>query len=71
MCTEFIQLFIQRKTGGLGRDFKEHAARLTEIDGTKISAVNYWCDVVAKIDELLAPLEVFRFALCSKRNVMH
>ena len=71
MRAEFFQLFIQRKTGWLGCDFKQHAARLAEIDGMKISAIDYWRDVVAKIDEMLAPLELFSLVLRSKRNVMH
>ena len=71
MRTEFFHFFVQRKTGRLGRDFEQHAAGLAEIDGMKISAVDYWRDVVAKIDEMLAPLELFRLVLRSKRNVMY
>src|SRR4030095_1176761 len=71
MCTEFVQFFIQRKTGGLGRDFEQHAAGFTEINGMKISAIDYWRDVVAKIDEMLAPLDLFGLVLRSKRNMMH
>ena len=71
MCAEFVQFFIQRKTGRLGRDFKQHAAGFAEINGMKISAIDYWRDVVAKIDKMLAPLELFGLVLRSKRNVMH
>ena len=71
MRAEFVQFFVQRKTGRLSRDFKQHAAGFAEINGMKISAIDYWRDVVAKIDEMLAPLELFRLVLRSKRNVMH
>ena len=71
MRAEFIQFLIQRETGRLGRDFEQHAARFTEINGMKISAIDYWRDVVAKFDEMLAPLELFGLVFRSKRNVMH
>ena len=71
MRAEFFQFFVQRKTGRLGRDFEQHAAGFAEINGMKISAIDYWRDVVAKIDEMFAPLELFRLVLRSKRNVMH
>src|SRR5438552_13558210 len=71
MCAEFLQFFVQRKTGWLGRDFEQHAAGLTEINGVKISAIDHWRDVVAKIDEMLAPLKLFGVVLRSKSNMMH
>ena len=71
MHTEFFHFLVQRKTGRLGRDFEQHAARFTEINGMKISAIDYWRDVVAKFDEMLAPLELFGLVLGSKRNVVH
>ena len=71
MRAEFVQFFVQRKTGRLSRDFEQHAAGFAEINGMKISAIDYWRDVVAKIDEMLAPLELFGLVLRSKRNVMH
>ena len=71
MRAEFIQFLIQRETGRLSRDFKQHAAGFTEINGMKISAIDYWRDVVAKFDEKLAPLELFGLVLGSKRNVVH
>src|SRR5919204_2371256 len=71
MRAEFIQFFVQRKTGWLSGDFEQHAAGLAKIDGMKISAIDYWRDVVAKIDQMLAPLELFGLVLRSKRNVMH
>src|SRR6266487_3310711 len=71
MCTEFVQFFIQRKTGRLRRNFKQHATGFSEVNGMKIRAIDYWRDVVVKIDEMLAPLELFRLVLRSKRNVMH
>src|SRR5262249_24474399 len=42
-----------------------------EINGMKIGAIDYWCDVVPKIDETLAPLKLFSLVLRSKRDVMH
>src|SRR5215471_10259591 len=71
MRTEFLDLLVQSKTGRLSRDFKQHAAGFAEIDRMKISAIDYRRDVVAKIDETLAPHELFGFVLRSKRNVMH
>ena len=71
MRAEFVQFFVQRETGRLSRDFKQHAAGFAEVNGMKVSAIDYWRDVVAKIDEMLAPLELFRLVLRSKRNVMH
>src|SRR5215470_9766838 len=71
MVAEFFHLLVQRETGRFSGDFKEHAARFAEINGMKISAIDYWRDVIAKIDETLAPLELFGLILGSKRNVMH
>jgi len=68
MCTEFVQFLVQRKTGRLGRDFEQHAAGFAEINGMKISAIDYRRDVVIKIDEMLAPLELFRWSFA--RNAM-
>src|SRR5437762_2348813 len=71
MHTEFFDFLVQRETGWVGRDFEQHAAGFTEVNGMKISAIDYWRHVVAKIDETLAPLELFGLVLRSKRNVMH
>src|SRR5438034_4086261 len=71
MRTEFFQLFVQSKTGWLGRDLKKHAAGFTEINRMKIRAINYWRHVVAKIGEMFAPLELFGLVLRAKRNMMH
>src|SRR5436190_23558412 len=71
MHAEFLQVFVQRKTGRLSRDFGQHAAGLAKIDGMKISAIDHRRDVVAEIDEMLAPLKLFGVVLCSKSNVMH
>jgi len=50
MHAEFLQFFVQRKTGWLGSDFEQHAAGLAEIDGMKISAIDHRRDVVAEIE---------------------
>src|SRR5947207_14777477 len=71
MRTECLQFLVQSKAGRLSRDFEQHAAGITEINGMKVRAINYWRDVVAKIDEMRAPSELFRLILRSKRNVMH
>ena len=71
MRAEFLQFFVQRKTGWLGSDFEQHAAGLAEINGMKISAIDHRRDVVAEIDEMLAPLKLFGVVLRSKSNVMH
>ena len=68
MRAEFVQFFVQRETGRLRRNFKQHAAGFSEINGMKISAIDYRRDVVAKIDEMLAPLKLFRWVLA--RNAM-
>src|ERR1700746_2235858 len=71
MRAEFLQFFVQRETWRVSRDFEQHAAGLTEINGMKIIAIHHRRDVVAKIDEMLAPLELFGVVLRSKSNVMH
>jgi hypothetical protein len=71
MRAEFFQLFIESETGRLGRDFKKHAAGFTEINRMKIGAIDDWRDIVAKIDQMFAPLELFVLILCAKRDVMH
>src|SRR4029077_13950226 len=71
MRAEFIQFFVQRETWRVSRDFEQHAAGFAEINGMKIIAIHHWRDVVAKIDEMLAPLELFGVVLRSKSNVMH
>ena len=71
MHTEFLQFLVRGKTGRVSCDFEQHAARLAEINGMKIRAIDYWRDVVAKINEMFAPLALFGFVLRSKRNVMY
>src|SRR5262249_4557513 len=71
MRTKFLQFFVQRETGWLSSDFEQHAAGFAEIDGMKISAIDYRRDVVAEVDEMLAPLELFGLVLRAKSNVMH
>src|SRR5438046_1967374 len=71
MRAEFVQFFVQRKTGRLSRDFEQHAAGLAEIDGMKISAIDHRRDVAAEINEMLAPLELFGLVLRAKGNMMH
>src|SRR5215510_8995404 len=71
MRAEFFQFFVQSKAGRLSRDFKEHAAGFTEIDGMKVSAIDYRCDVVAKVNEMFAPLKLFGVVLCAKGDVMY
>ena len=71
MGTEFLQFLIQSKAGRLSCDFEEYAAGLTEINGMKIRAIDYRGDVVAKVNEMLAPVELFSLVLRSKGNVMH
>ena len=61
MRAEFLQFFVQDKTGRVSRDFKQHTAGFAEINGMKIRAINYRCGVVAKVDETLAPLKLFGF----------
>ncbi len=71
MRTEFLQFFVQCKTGRVSRDFEQYATGLTEINRMKIIAIHHRRDVVAKIDEMLAPLELFGVVFRSKSNVMH
>ena len=71
MCAELYHLFVQSEAGRLSRDFKKHATGFAEIDGMKIDAIHHRRDVVAEIDEMLAPLELFGIVLCPKRNMMH
>src|SRR5881397_2613400 len=71
MCAELFKLFVQSEAGRLSRDFKKHATGFAEIDGMKIDAIHHRRDIVAEIDEMLAPLELFGVVLCAKRNMMH
>src|SRR5262249_31197876 len=71
MHAEFLQFFVQCKTGWLSSDFEQHAAGFTEINGMKIIAIDHRRDIVTEIDEMLAPLELFGVVLRSKSNVMH
>src|SRR5215510_8144241 len=71
MGTELVQLFVHRETWRLSRDFEQHTAGLAKINGMEIIAVHHRRDVIAKFDEMLAPLEVFGVVLRSKSNVMH
>src|SRR6267378_3516050 len=71
MCAELFKLFVQSEAGRLSRDFKKHATRFAEIDGMKIDAIHHWRHIVAKIDEMSAPLELFGIVLCAKRNMMN
>src|SRR6476620_4040755 len=71
MRTEFFRLFIESKTGWFGRDFKKHAAGFAKINRMKIRAIDYWRHVVAKVDQMFAPLELFVFVLHAKCDVMH
>src|SRR5215472_7059795 len=71
MRPEFFQLFVQSETGRLGGDFKKHAAGFAKINGMKIDAIDYWGHIVAEIDEMFAPLELFVIVLCAKGNMMH
>ena len=71
MRTEFFDSLVQCKTRRLSRDFKENTAGFTEINGMKIRAIDYRRDVVAKVDETLAPLKLFGLIPCPKGNVMH
>src|SRR5262249_21621457 len=68
---EFFDFLVQREPGRLSRNFEQHASGFPEIDRMKISAIDYWRDVVPKIDETLAPLKLFGLVLRSERNVMH
>src|SRR5689334_9265446 len=71
MRAELFKLFIQSEAGRLGRDLKKHAAGFAEINGMKIRAIDHWRHVVAELDELLAPLELFGLILRAERNMMH
>ena len=71
MCAELFKLFVQSEAGRLSRDFKKHATGFAEIDGMKIDAIHHRRDIVAEIDEMLAPLELFSIVLCAKRNMMN
>src|SRR6266480_1322416 len=71
MRPEFLQLFIESKTGWLGGDFEEHAAGFAKINGMKIRAIDHWRHVIAKVDQMFAPLELFLLVPRAKRDVMH
>src|SRR6266481_5273891 len=71
MLTKFFHLLVQGETGRLGRNLEENATGLSEINRMKISPIDHWRRIVAEIDEMLAPLELFGIVLCAKRNMMN
>src|SRR5207248_6577725 len=71
MLTEFFHLLVQGETGRLGRNLEENATGLSEINRMKISPIHHRRRIVAKIDEMSAPLELFGIVLCAKRNMMN
>src|SRR6266496_215982 len=71
MLAELLQFFVQSETGRLRGDFKKYATGFAEIDGMKIRPIDHWRHIVAKLDEMLAPLELFGFILRPERNVMY
>src|SRR5919106_5382598 len=71
MIAELFQFFVQSKTGRFGRDFKEHTAGLAEINGMKVNAIDYWCHVVTKSDQMFSPLELLGIVSRAKSNMMH
>ena len=71
MRTKFFEFFVQSEAGRVSGDFKKDPAWFAEVDGMKIRAIDYRRDVVAKIDQTLAPPELFGLVLRSKRDVMH
>src|SRR5262245_35226570 len=71
MHTKFFQFFVQSEAGRVSGDFKKDPAWFSEIDRMKISAIDYRRNVVAKVDETLAPLKLFGLIPCPKGNVMH
>ena len=70
MRAEFLQFFVQGETGRLRGDFKKDAAGFAEINRMKIGAIDHWCDVVTKLDELVAPIELFGLILRPEGNMM-
>src|ERR1700746_3392557 len=70
MCAEFFHFFVQGETRRVGCECEQHAARLAEINGMKVRAIDYWRDVVAEVEEMLTPLALFGFVLRAKGNVM-
>src|SRR5438034_8274801 len=71
MLAELLEFFVQGKTRWHRRDFEQHAAGFAEINGMKIRPIDHWRDVITKLDEMFAPLELFGFILRPERNMMH
>src|SRR5579885_262756 len=71
MGSKFFQIFIDRKTRLRGCNLKQHATGLAKVDGTKVGSINYRGDIVAEIEELSAPRQLFLFVARAKRDVVH
>ena len=55
-AAQLQQRLVDVESGGIGRDLEQHAARLAEVDAREVLAVDDLGDVVALLDEFLAPL---------------
>src|SRR3954470_20799778 len=62
---------IDGETGTVGRDFEQNPARLAEVDGVKIEAIDDGRYMKAEPNDLLAPVHLLRVVRAAKCNVMH
>jgi hypothetical protein len=70
MLAEFLQFSSRVKPGGSVAISKARPG-FAEIDGMKIRPIDHWRDVATKLDEMLAPVQLFGFILRPERNMMH
>ena len=71
VVAEFLDTLIRCESRRIGRDLKENASRLAEVDRVKVSAIHHRADVVAEIGQLFATLALTRIVRRAERNVMH
>src|SRR6267154_11275 len=69
--TERFNRLVERKPWRIGSQFKQHAARLTKVNGVKVSAVEHWCDIQRTCHQHFAPLELRSIVSSTKRDMMH
>ena len=70
MVAQFLNIFVQCETWRIGRDLKQHAARLAEVNRVKISSIDHRSYVVTEIDETFAPHELLGGIAGAKCDVM-
>src|SRR4029077_17579105 len=53
--TQLFRRLVNGKTGRIGRQLEQHAARLTKIDGMEVAAIHHRCNVQVPVEDPLPP----------------